>query len=104
MTVACSSNIGPSGSFLADQWKMDHEECPLSWTTIDRDDSLMVLDNTIGDGKTKTCPGTYLFSGEERIKNALLESFRDARTCITHPYFHHVRMYSTADADHFVRH
>src|SRR5258707_11453117 len=69
-----------------------------------RDRSLVVLDNAVGDGKTKTCPRSHLLGGEERIEDALLESCRDARAAIFHLQLHDVHLHHTGDGDHLAWH
>src|SRR6266487_307424 len=61
-------------------------------------------DNTVGDGKTKTCSSTHFLGGEEWIKDALLESCRNPRPCIAHVQFHKVLFHLASDGDQFAWH
>src|SRR5690242_20020730 len=70
---------------------------------LDPDRSLMVLNNTIRDGKTQAGPLAYFFRRKKGVKDALLQTLRDARAAVTKRQMDHAFRYVAGDRQQLAR-
>jgi hypothetical protein len=64
---------------------------------------VVLLDDAVGDGEAEPGPDPHVLGREERIEDALLESFRDAGAGITHGHAHVAHLDGTANGDELTR-
>src|SRR5205807_9763583 len=98
---ALSISYVPS-TVLTFERQLNQKEGALTRKIFDRNGTLVLLDNTIGNRETKTCSCTHLFGGKERIKDALFEPIRYTRARIGNCYMHRVCFDATCDGNNFV--
>ena len=65
-------------------WKLNGESSALTYLTIDVDLSLMLLNDTVGDGESKPHALAVGFRGKKRLKNSLHIIFRDAEAGVAY--------------------
>src|SRR5260370_31851377 len=95
----CGVTILSSSSFMMYQWELDHEERPVFWTIVDRDGSLVGLNDTVCDGEAQSSPRAHRLSGEEWIKDTFFEPWRHRWTRNSHLPFHALFFHRTSDDD-----
>src|SRR2546421_2913830 len=107
---ALSISYVPSSTVLTFERQLNQKEgalrlpLPAGSTRMifDRNGTLVLFDNTIGNREAKTCSCTHLFGGKKRIKDASFESIRYTRAGIGNCYMHHVCFDSTCDGNDFI--
>src|SRR5260221_12650841 len=86
----CGVTILPFSSFMMYQRELDHEQRPVVLTILDRDVSLVALNDAVGDEEAQASPRAHLLSGEELVKDTLFDPCRDPMTGIFHLQFHDI--------------